>query len=132
MNNDLSKLMKQAYNQPETGLSADIWRVIEVKQAEGLKIKSLSYGFIGILSLGGFVLMSVSIVKQLSTSGFFQYFSLAFSDGSLISVYWKEYLLSLSDSLPVASLGVTFFLLFSMLVSIKKSIEQYKNKLLIS
>jgi hypothetical protein len=132
MNNDLSKLMKQAYNQPETGLSADIWRVIEAKQAKGLKIKSLSYGFIGILSLGGFVLMSVSIVKQLSASGFFQYFSLAFSDGSLISIYWKEYLLSLSDSLPVASLGVTFFLLLSMLVSIKKSIEQYKNKLLIS
>lgn len=132
MNNDLSKLMKQAYNHSETGLSSDIWRVIEIKQAKGLKIKSLSYGFLGVLSLGGFVFISVSIVKQFVASGFFQYASLAFSDGSLISTYWKEYLLSLSDSLPVASLGVAFFLLFSMFISAKKYVEQFKNKLLTS
>ena len=132
MNNDLSKLMKQAYNHPETGLSGDVWRVIEARQSKSLKIKSLSYGFLGILSLGGFVFMSVSIVKQFSSSGFFEYVSLVFSDGNLISVYWKEYLLSLADSLPVASLGVTFFLLFSMLVSIKKYVGQYKNQLLVN
>ncbi len=132
MNNDLSKLMKQAYNQPETGLSTDIWRSIEVKQAKALRVKSFSYGFLGLLSLGGFVFISVSIVKQFSASGFFDYASLAFSDGGLISTYWKEYLLSLSDSLPVASLGAAFFLLFSMFISAKKYVEQFKNKLLVS
>lgn len=132
MKDNLSKLMKQAYNQPETGLSADIWRAIEVRQTKNLKIKSLSYGVIGILSLGGFVLMTVSVVKQFAYSGFFDYASLVFSDSGLIATYWREYLLSLADSLPVASLGVAFFLLFSMLVSIKKGIKQYKSQLLVS
>lgn len=132
MSDNLSKLMKQAYNHPESRLSGDVWRVIEQKQARNLKMQSLAYGVTGVLSLGGFVFMSVSIVKQFSTSGFFEYVSLAFSYGGLVSVYWKEYLLSLSDSLPVASLGVTFFLLFSMLISIKKSVGQFKSKLLIN
>lgn len=132
MKDDLSKLMKQVYNQPETGLSADIWRAIEVKQTKSLKIKSLSYGILGILSLGGFVLMTFSVVKQFASSGFFEYASLVFSDGSLLATYWREYLLSLADSLPVASLGAAFFLLFSMLISIKKGIKQYKSQLLVS
>lgn len=132
MEENLSKLLKQAYNHPETGLSGDVWRVIELKETRNLKIKSLSYGTLGILSLGGFVLMSITVAKQFSSSGFFEYVSLAFSDGSLLAIYWKEYLLSLADSLPVASLGATFFLLFSMLVSAKKFISQYKNRLLIS
>lgn len=132
MEDNLSKLLKQAYNHPETGLSGDVWRVIELKEARNLKIKSLSYGIFGILSLGGFVLMSISVIRQFSTSGFFEYVSLAFSDSSLLALYWKEYLLSLADSLPVASLGATFFLLFSVLVSMRQFIVQYKNRLLIS
>jgi len=132
MEENLSKLLKQAYNHPETELSGDVWRVIELKEARNLKIKSISYGVLCILSLGGFVFMSISVIRQFSTSGFFEYVSLVFSDGSLLALYWKEYLLSLADSLPVASLGATFFLLFSMLVSVRQFIVQYKNRLLIS
>lgn len=132
MRDNLSKVMKQAYNHPETGLSDDFWRVIQNKQAKNLKIKSLSYGFIGLLSLGGFVFVSLSMVRQFILSGFFQYVSLAFSDGGLLAIYWKEYLMSLVDSLPVASIGTAVFLLFSMLISIRKIIHQFRNQLLVN
>jgi len=131
MDKNLSKLLKQAYNNPETGLSDYIWRAIQKKQAKRLKIQSLIYGIVGILSLGGFVFMFISIVKEFASSGFFQYVSIAFSSSSLFASYWKEYLLSLADSLPVASLGVLLFLLMSMLISIRKVVYQYKSQLLV-
>ena len=131
MDENLSKLMKQTYFHPQAGLADDIWRKIQVKQIKSLKIKSLSYGLLGILSLGIFVFV-VNIVRvQFVSSGFFQYFSLVFSDGGLMALYWKEYLSSLSDSIPYASVGTAFFLLFLTLISIKKFVYQYKIQLLI-
>lgn len=132
MNDNLSKLFKQAYSHPETGLSDAIWRGIQLRQAKSLKIQSISYGIVGILSLGGFVFMFFHIKQQFNSSGFFQYASLIFSDSNLFATYWKEYLLSLADSLPVASLGALSFLLFSMLISLRKAFHQFKNKLLVS
>lgn len=132
MNDNLSKLFKQAYNNPETGLSGNVWRAIQTKQARSLKIQSLFYSFVGILSLGGFVFMFISLTKEFSSSGFFQYVSVAFSGGGLFATYWKEYLLSLAESLPVASLGVLLFFLVSILISFRKVVHQYKSQLLIS
>ena len=132
MDENLSKLMKLAYNHPETGLSGGIWRAIQNKQAKRLKIQSLVYGITGVLSLGGFAFMLLSIVKEFASSGFFQYVSVAFGGDGLFISYWKEYLLTLADSLPVASLGILLFLLASMLVSLRKVMHQYKNQLLVS
>lgn len=132
MNDNLSKLFKQAINHPESRLSDDIWRAIEIKQSRNLKMQSLAYGVVGVLSLGGFVFMSLYLKKQFASSGFFQYVSLAFSDSSVITLYWKEYLLSLADSIPVASLGASTFLLLSMLISVKKAVHQYKSQLLVN
>lgn len=132
MNDNLSKLFKQAYKYPESRLSVDIWRAIQTKQARSLKIQSLFYSFVGILSLGGFVFMFISLTKEFSSSGFFQYVSVAFSGGGLFATYWKEYLLSLAESLPVASLGVLLFFLVSILISFRKVVHQYKSQLLIS
>ena len=129
MDENLSKLMKLAYIQPRAGLSGDIWHVIQNKQAKRLKMQSLVYGITGVLSLGGFAFMLLSIVKELISSGFFQYVSFAFGGDGLFVSYWKEYLLTLADSLPVASLGILLFLLVSVLVSLRKVMHQYKNQL---
>ena len=132
MEENLSKLMKRVYNHPESRLSDDVWRSIQIRQAKGLKMQSLLYSFVGVLSLCGFVFMSMSLVKQFNSSGFFHYASLVFSDGDILATYWKEYLLSLADSFPFASLGASFFLLISMMISIKKLLKQYKGQLLIA
>lgn len=132
MDLNLSKLLKKAKNYPKIGLSDSIWRVIEAKQAKSRRVQSFLYSSSLILSFGGFVFMSVAVVKEFILSGFFQYVSIAFSGGGVFAVYWKEYLLTLADSLPVASLGVTLFLLVSMLVSIRKVMHQFKNKLLVN
>lgn len=130
MTNSLSKLFKQTYNYPKTELTNSIFLAIEIKQDKDLRFKYLSYGLIGVLSLGGFIFVFSYTVKQLSASGFFQYVSLIFSDISVLNLYWKEYLMSLADSLPIASLGTSFFLLFSMFFSARRILEKHRIKLL--
>ncbi len=132
MNENLSKLFKQTYNHPESRLSDDIWYAIQAKQVKNLKMQSLIYGITGVLSLGCFVFMIFHLKEQFASSGFFQYTSLIFSDGSLFATYWKEYILSLADSLPFASLGASVFLLLSTLISVRRLFKQNKNQLLLS
>ncbi len=132
MDKNLSKALKNAKKISETGLSESIWRAIQAKQEKYIKIQSLVYGITGILSLGGFVFMSLSFAKELSSFGFYQYVSIAFGGDGLFLNYWKEYLLSLADSLPVASFGALLFLLVSTLVSFRKVIHQFRYKLLVS
>lgn len=130
MNEDLSKIIKQAYSYPEYKLSDDIWRAIEAKQSKELKFKAVISGLLGFVSFFGFIIVFNFTKSQLDSSGFSHYLSLAFSDGSLIASFWKEYLLSLADSVPFASLGALSFLLFSTLISIRKTVSFYRSQLL--
>jgi len=128
----LQKLFKEASYQPESRLSGDVWSSIEYKSAQITKWKKFGYLCLSILSLSGSVFSIKSLIEQAMRLGFFNYFSLAFSDSGAIATYWKEYTLSLADSLPVVSLALSFFLLFILFISIRNTSYQFKNKLLAS
>lgn len=132
MEQNLQKLFKEASYQPESRLSSDVWSSIEYKSAQITKWKTFGYLGLSILSLSGSVFSIKSLIEQAIQLGFFNYFSLAFSDSGAIATYWKEYTLSLADSLPVVSLALSFFLLFILFISIRNISYQFKNKLLAS
>ncbi|MFA6514921.1 MAG: hypothetical protein WCT42_01495 [Candidatus Paceibacterota bacterium] len=132
MEQNLQKLFKQAAYHPESRLSGDVWTAIEVKKAQITKRKKFGYLSLSVLSLSGSVFSIKSLIGELIRLGFFDYFSLAFSDSGVIATYWKEYTLSLADSLPVASLALSFFLLFVLFISIRRASYQFKNKLSIA
>lgn len=130
--NKLKEAFQKASYHPESRLSDDIWSFIQKKELIQSKIKFWSYSSIGLFSLIGFIPVFKSLLTRMSTSGFYDYLSMAFSGGSTISYYWKEFLLSLVDSLPFTSLVFSLFLLFILIISIKKSLEQLKYKLLLA
>lgn len=132
MEQDLQKIFKQAKYHPEGRLSGDVWATIELRNAHIAKWKKYSYMSLSVLSLFGSVFSIKSLIARSTQLGFFEYLSLAFSDSGVIAKYWREYTLSLADSLPVASLAITLFLLFVLFVSIKRASYQFKTKLLIS
>jgi len=129
---NLQKLFKNAVYHPESRLSGDILSAIEIKKAQIIKWKTFGYLGLSILSLSGSVFSIKSLIEESARLGFFNYLSLAFSDSGVIVTYWKEYTLSLADSLPVASLVLSFFLLFILFISIRRVSYQFKNKLLIA
>jgi len=129
---NLQKLFKQASFQPESRLSGDILLSIEVKSSRIAKWKTIGYMSVSVLSLSLSVLSIKSVIEQFTTTGFYNYLSLAFSDSGVIATYWKEYILSLADSLPIMSIILSFSLLFILFISIKKVSHQFRNKLLIA
>ena len=132
MEQNLQKLFKQASFQPESRLSGDILLSIEVKSSRIAKWKTIGYMSVSVLSLSLSVLSIKSVIEQFTTTGFYNYLSLAFSDSGVIATYWKEYILSLADSLPIMSIILSFSLLFILFISIKKVSHQFRNKLLIA
>ena len=130
MEQKLQKLFKQAKYQPESRLSGDIWRVINIRDRKISIIKSWSYGFAGLLSFVFLIPTINSLIEQFSQSGFYQYLSLVFSDLGSISLYWKEFMSSLVEAIPVTSLMLTFLLFFILLVSFKRAVFSYRSQLL--
>ena len=129
MDDYIKKLFKNSIYLPESRLSDDIWAVVKAKNAKTLRVKKLGYFSLGVLSLSGSIFSIKMLIEQFIQLGFFKYLSLIFSDGGIIATYWKEYTLSLIDSLPIASLAVFLFFLFMLVISINEISYQYKNKL---
>lgn len=132
MEKKLQKLFKNASYQPESRLSSEVWSVLEFKSARVIKWKTFGYLGVSVLSLSGSIFSIKSLIEQFARLGFFDYFSLIFSDGGVIAKYWKEYTLTLADSLPVVSIAILFVLLFILFVSIRRAFYRPKNKLLIA
>jgi hypothetical protein len=127
--NHLSLILEKAKSQPDTHLSDAIWHIICTKQARMSRNKSIIYGTIGVLSLVTFIKTAIDLADQFRRSGFYQYLSLAFSDGRLVLSYWRELALSLADSLPLTSLALALLLLLILFVSLRKVMHQFKNQL---
>jgi len=125
---NLHKLFQEAEYCPESRLSENIFNTIEHKSTQITKLKRFGYLSLSVLSLSGSVLSIKSLIEQSSKLGFYDYLSLAFSDSGVIATYWKEYVLSLADSLPIASLVISCLLLFVLFISIQRVSYQFKAR----
>jgi hypothetical protein len=132
MEQDLQKLFKKAIYHPESRLSEYIWLTVLRKKEHELRLRAYGYSSLGIVSLflGGFSINNL-ITRSLET-GFYDYLSLALRDVHIIIDYWQDYSATLLNSLPVASLGASLFLIFTLFISIRRASSQFKNSLALS
>jgi ABC-type phosphate/phosphonate transport system permease subunit len=72
----------------------------------------------------------VPVFKMLSSdfaqSGFFNFFSLVFSDFSVVISYWQNFALILLETLPVISLALFLAVLITFLQSLKSLTKDIK------
>lgn len=132
MGEDFRKLCRKAIYHSESRLSDDIWHTVLKKRERELKLRAFGYSSLGIVSLllGGFSINNL-IARSIET-GFYDYLSLALSDAPRVLNYWQDYSATLVNSLPIASLGTSLFLLFTFFVSIRRITYQYKSNLALS
>jgi hypothetical protein len=127
MQNKLSKILKEAKYKPEPGLAFSILNTIASKEKRTTQIRLWSFAFISFASLVGLVPAFQILLSDLAHSGFYEYFSLIFSDGGTILSYWKELALSLAETLPTTSIIFTLSLAFIFFMSLKYVIKQIIN-----
>ncbi len=132
MEKRLNLLFRNAKYNPNADLHSDIWRLITLKQNKQLRLKLYTSVTMNVVSLAALVYALKDLINQFSQSGFYSYISLVLSDTGSISSIWKEYVLSLASSLPVASLTISLVVIAVFLVSARSTIRQASNKLSIA
>ena len=70
----------------------------------GARLKAFGLGLVSVSS----ILIAIPIISQIiasfTQSGFYNYLSIVFSDSDVAVIYWREILMSLTDSIPVIAI----------------------------
>ena len=103
------------YIEPPLNLEASILRKISVARTRAARIHFAFLSTVSLLSLWGIFQTGISLWKSFSQSGFYDYLSLVMSDGATLTTYWKEFALSLVESLPLIGL-ITLFAIIAMFI----------------
>ncbi|MEI6280641.1 MAG: hypothetical protein WCP17_01420 [bacterium] len=127
MNKELTKAFHQSKHEPSPHFTEDIWFEIIKRERNKVKYKLWGFASVGLTSLIGLIPAIKILSNDLAQSGFYDYSSLIFSDGISMLSYWKEYILSLAESLPIVSITLTLSLFFVLLLSLKFVIKQIIN-----
>jgi hypothetical protein len=97
---------------PSQGLSGMITKELDVADARSMKRRTVGFSVLFFVCLVLLVPAFIYLNRDLHTSGFTSFFSLIFSDTSLLVAHLKEFSLSLLEALPVVSL-VAFLIVFA-------------------
>ena len=131
MQSKLIKIFKKARYEPEPDLEQAVWSTIIARDKRTTRFKLWTYGFVGFASFAGLIPAFKILFTDLAHSGFYEYFSLIFSDTGSILSYWKELIFSLTESLPVVSIIFTLSLLFICFLSLRYLMKQIiRNELI--
>ena len=128
MEEKLKKILKGAKYESDSKLSISIWNTLIIREKRVILLKLWSLSFVGLASLGLLVPAFEMLFNDFAHSGFYEYFSLIFSDGGLMLSYWKELSLSLAESLPIMSIIYTLSLFFVCFLSFKYIIKQFAKE----
>ncbi len=78
------------------------------------------FGFLlGAISFSSIVYFFVMIVQQFSHSGFYDYFSLIFTDSKLVFSNLGDYSLTILDTIPYFEITITLAFIITALLSLK-------------
>jgi ABC-type sulfate transport system permease component len=126
MEERLKKVFQRATYLPKSELANDIWRKISTREKRMACFKLAVFSFLCLVSLAGLVPTLGILANNFAKSGFYEYLSLAFSGGVLIS-YWKELMFSLAESLPTASIMLLLGVVFVFFLSLRYVLKQIIN-----
>ena len=130
MEEKLKKVLCELKYSPAVNLAPNIWQTILLREKRATNLKLFAYSFAGFASLLGLVPALKILGNDLTQSGFYQYFSLIFSDSGLIFSSWKEFAFSLAQSLPTMSIVLSLSLVLIFFLSIKYAVKQIiKNRM---
>ena len=132
MDNKLQKIFKKTSYEPEPELAQMVWSAIIARDEKATNLKLWAFAFMGLTSLSGLVFTFKTLFTDMARSGFYEYFSLLFSDTGSILSYWKEFTFSLAESLPIISILCVLSLLLVSFLSLKYLMKQINRNQLIS
>ena len=132
MHQKLTKIFQKVKYESNINLAENVWQAIVLHDKCIVRVKLWAFSIIGFASLVGLVPAFKALSSDFVQSGFYEYFSLIFSDSGLIFSYWKELFFSLAESLPTISIILTLSLLFICFLSLRYLMKQISKGRLIN
>lgn len=125
MINDNYKKLFQKLEQmePSEKLRDGILTRIDFEKRRSAMIRLAFLGTLATASFTAMILFFQDLMREFYQYGFYQYFSLIFSDGSVVMSYWKELTLSLAESAPLIEITILLAMILVFLVSLKLAIK---------
>ena len=111
---------------PPPGLHRAVIAIIERKRKRRARTRLALFGALVALTTGVLPFVWGHAAQEVSRSGASHYLSLLFSDSGSVLIYWREFTLTLAESLPVFYASVflgTLFVLLSSLRIVTKNIH---------
>lgn len=113
--------------EPPKGLFTAVWGKIEEEKVKSARQKAFFSSIVSIFSLISLFETGQYLATELYRTGFYDYASLLISDLSSISYFWREFAISLAESLPVSGFVLLFGIIAVFLVSTKFIIKNLEN-----
>jgi len=124
---DFEKLFKNLNRlEPPQFLMGNILAAIEIKKRRAARLRLALFGSFALASLTALIPAVQYFIAEISQSGFYQYFSLLFSDWNLVITYWNDFVLSLAEALPVLAITSVLSAVFVFLGSLRLAVNQIK------
>jgi len=120
--------MTEDFNlEPPNGLLEKI--LIRIHREERILVlrKTIIFSTTLALSLIALVPSFNVLLSDLSQSGFINFFSLMFSDLSVVTKYWQNFAMILLETLPTLSLALFLAIILTFLQSAKSLFENIKT-----
>lgn len=115
--------------EPPAGLLAGILAKVEREQQKAFVRRKRHFFFTSLtLLVSAISLVQIFQMVQagFSESGFFNFFSLLFSDFSVVVSYWDNFIISLLETLPVIKLTLLFAVILIFLEMLKLFAKDFK------
>ena len=88
------------YRTPPDGLLDTVMKRIERERRRAFRVRVALMGFLSVAAALALLPAWNFLAREALETGFAQFISLAFSDFAAVALYWKEFALSLLESLP--------------------------------
>jgi len=131
MNKKIKQLFKEIPTaEPSNKLYGKILFAIEKDKQIKRKIGFWFFAFTTILAFLSLIPAILYLLANLSSSGFYRYISLIFSDTEILLSNWKDYSMTLIESVPFAQITICFSIIFLILCLLKMLANSLPKKLL--
>jgi hypothetical protein len=125
MEESIKKAFQEAKYEPNDKLAQNIWLKIALNSKRVFYFKVISFSSISLVSLISLVPMFKTLITDFTQSGFYEYLSVAFSNGGIFSSYWKDLTFSILESLPAMSVIFILTLVFIFFLSLRYLMKQF-------
>jgi hypothetical protein len=108
--------------EPASGLYAAILEHIRLAHRRGARMRAVALGMLSALCGALFVPILQYAAAEAYASGFYDYFSLVFSDRGFVLSHWHEFALSLAESLPSLAILLVIAISAALAWSLRKTV----------